>query len=107
MTILSGISYFAALTIFSVYHKNKLITDLPKLNTRFYALIAVSAILTGFLANTLYYKLIKSHPAFLVTALTYTAPLFTVLFAALLLKEKVTRYQVIGVVLVVSGSSVM
>lgn len=103
MTILSGLAYFIALIIFTAINRSKLMNDLQKLNATYLVLIAVSAIFTAFIANMLYYYIIKANPAFLVTALTYTAPLFTLCFAAYLLKERITKYHVIGILMIVGG----
>jgi drug/metabolite transporter (DMT)-like permease len=51
----------------------------------------------------LYLHLLKKYDSHIVVALTFTSPIFVLLGAALVLKERVSIYSVAGVCLVVAG----
>lgn len=104
MMIISGISYASMLIAYIFVHKSTFISDIPRLTVSTVAVIFVSVLLTSFTANLLYYYAIKHHEAFLVTGLAYTAPLFTMVFAWLLLKEKISMRAAMGVLLIVVGA---
>ena len=72
----------------------------PKLSAYIVALI-----LSGFLIPYwIYYALMKEHPSYLVIALTYTVPAFTLLWAAFILREKINIWGALGVIMIVVGS---
>lgn len=65
--------------------------------------IAASALVCGFMANLIYLKVLQKNDSYLIAALVSVSPIFTMLFAWLLLKERITGYGVLGVLLVVAG----
>lgn len=105
MMIVSGMFYMVALAVYGCIHYRTTLQDLPKLSMTTTLLIAVAVLLTAFLSNLLYYHAIKVYPAFLVTGISYSAPLFTVLFAFLILKEQksLSALTLLGASLVVAG----
>lgn len=104
MMILSGLFYSGALAVYSALNYKSVIADWSKLNYGVVGLIAFAVIVTAFLSNLIYYYAIKKYPAFLVTGLSYAAPLFTVLIAWLFMIEHVSLLGLVGVVLIVSGT---
>ena len=57
----------------------------------------------SFIPNILYFYLLKEHDSYVVSALVNSAPVFTVLISYFLLKEKLTKYGIIGIILIVGG----
>jgi drug/metabolite transporter (DMT)-like permease len=65
----------------------------------------VALILSGFLIPYwIYYALMKDHPSYSVIALTYTVPVFTLLWAFYILREKINIWGALGVILIVVGA---
>jgi uncharacterized membrane protein len=65
--------------------------------------LVISPVLSAFVANLLFLYVLTDHSSYMTTALVYSSPVFTVLFAWLVLKEDVTVKLCIGVLLVVMG----
>ena len=62
-------------------------------------------ILAGFLIPYyIYYTLMKNHPSYLVVALTYTVPVFTIIWAYFVLRENMNIWAGLGVVMIVAGA---
>lgn len=66
--------------------------------------IGIAAILSGFVANLIYLFVLKKHQSYLVSALIYAAPAFTLLLAYFLLKEDISVIGFIGVIMVIIGT---
>jgi drug/metabolite transporter (DMT)-like permease len=67
----------------------------------------VNAIVCSFLATLLYYQLMRNHKSHLVTALTYSSPIFTLLLAELVSGERPDQYSRWGVILITLGIVVL
>ena len=102
--IVGGAFYVACLLVFAIRYRGTLRKDWAKLDPVTVCLIGASAVLTGFVANLLYFFVLKKHDSYVVSALIYAAPAFTLLLAWLVLHEKVRKIGAIGVVLVVLGT---
>jgi len=97
-----SIFYFICICIFVVYNWNHLKTEVPKIDKICLFWIAVASI-AGFLAYLIYYYILKKHDSYVVSALINAAPVFTLLLAVLLLKEKINVYGSLGVLFIVIG----
>lgn len=78
--------------------------DSAKLTKTNVLLIGTASILTGLVANLLYFFILKKHESYVVSALIYAAPAFTLLLAYFILREKVTGIGCLGVAFVVVGT---
>jgi drug/metabolite transporter (DMT)-like permease len=63
----------------------------------------ISGIFVGFVANYLYYQVIRNNTSYIVAALVFSAPFFTVILSYLFLKEELTLLSGLGVFLIVAG----
>jgi len=88
--------------------KNDFIDFVPP-NVPYYRYIQIIAFvwLNSVLPNVLLYSLIQSNDVNRVTALASTYPLFTLILAWIILKERINIYSVVGILLIVSGSFVI
>lgn len=91
-------------TSYSLYNHKLILSDLSKMNTQDALIIAGSAMTTVFLANVLYYNVLNKHDSYVITALIYSSPFFTLFLAYFYLKEKVNYYGGIGVVFIIIGT---
>jgi drug/metabolite transporter (DMT)-like permease len=60
-------------------------------------------IFTVFLANILYYNVLKNHESSIISALIYSSPVFTLIIAYLFLKERLDIYGLSGVCAIILG----
>lgn len=77
--------------------------DFRKMRARDWAMLAVGAAAGGFVANVLFAHLLAAHDAYWVTALAYSAPVFTAALAWTWLGERVTPRAALGVALIAAG----
>jgi drug/metabolite transporter (DMT)-like permease len=99
-----GVAYAACIAVWGAWNWGEIRRDVPRLKDwRVVGLIMASSVLVAFLGNLLYYRVMKDHMAYIVTALTYSSPIFTLFLAWWLLKEKITWVGVVGVLLIVVG----
>lgn len=101
--VLGGIMYFACIVAYAVYHRDALVHDVVNLTPSIVMWVAVASILTGFVANILYMYALKDEQSYVISALIYSSPAFTLLIAYLFLHEKLTIQGVVGVLLIVAG----
>jgi drug/metabolite transporter (DMT)-like permease len=100
---ISGLFYICFLGMLIYYQRKTILDDIKSnitLKTAFYMMC--SAFMGIFLANLLFHQLIASNEVY-ITALAYTAPLFSVLIAYLLLGESICFRQIIGILLIAIG----
>lgn len=101
--VLYGLVYSIIIVMVAIYNMSNIRADVQKLNRRHIIGIVMTSLAGLFIANYLYLYLLKHHQSFAVAALISTAPLFTLLFAYVILKEEVSLLSAIGVSLIVIG----
>jgi len=99
----STILYTLLLCITAYYHKSIIIKDLKKIDLRISAILFFVAFFTLFVTNMLYYYILNHHESSFVSAIISTAPIFTVIFAYLFLKERLSMYGIMGIVSLILG----
>jgi uncharacterized membrane protein len=74
-------------------------------NKQVFILLILSSLLSVFIANLLYFTILKNPytKSYIVAALVFTSPMFTLLLSYFVLKEGVTYMAVLGVVLIITG----
>lgn len=104
MLFLVGL-FFGIISIFlGIAYQKKISADLfrePVLDKL--PLVVLMVFLGYFLANWTLFRLLDKHSCYLVVSMTYTTPLFVLLFSYFLLNEKITWLSALGVALIVSG----
>lgn len=101
--VLSAFFYTASVALFAAYYWDFIKKETKKLNMNTIILIAFTSIITAFLANLIYFNILKEHDSYIVSALIYSSPIFTLVLAYYLLKEKIRLYGCIGVLFIVVG----
>jgi drug/metabolite transporter (DMT)-like permease len=56
-----------------------------------------------FLANMMYYYILKNHESSIISALVYSSPVFTLIIAYIFLKERLDIYGISGIFLMILG----
>jgi len=103
IVIISAITNLACVLFFATYFRNDLAHESKSLSKKVVFQIALFAITTIFVANLVYLFVLKSNKSYLVSALIYCAPIFTLLLAYMLRSETITLVPLIGVLLVLAG----
>jgi drug/metabolite transporter (DMT)-like permease len=101
--ILSGVIYAVVMIFFIATQIDVLKKDIPKIDMRDLGLIAFASIIDAFLANLLYYNVLRDHESYIVSALIFSSPVFTLLLAYLFLNEKITLMGALGVFFIILG----
>ena len=98
-----SLGYFLCLFLLLPFHYKRIKGDVFNLTTNDIKLILISATITSFLANFLFYYVLKSNNCSIVAALGSTSPLFTLLIAYCLMTERVNAYGILGIIFIVIG----
>jgi drug/metabolite transporter (DMT)-like permease len=103
MMVLGSFIYFVCSFVYFLKQRNIVVNDIKQMNIMTITLLVFSAIIAGFFANYLYFSVIQKHDSYLVSALVFSSPFFTLVFSYLLLQEHVSTLAVIGVISIVFG----
>ena len=107
LLVLGGIVYAASVFMYwlvQVKVQEQVRQDMNRhIGWKMLGYIVFSGLVGGFLANLLYFGLLKKYPAHMVTAVTYCSPAITAILAYMILKEKMNSKTVLGICLVVTG----
>ncbi len=104
MLAINAFFFFFFGSIFAYYHRNDIIPEIKQLNWKIFVILGITVLLATFLSSILNYKLLQKNDAYIVSGLTLAAPIFTLLFAKLFLKEDVSCKGVLGVLVMLAGS---
>ena len=105
--IVGGMFYAGALLLFSVYNWKSVKKDMYALSTKSVAMIGITSIACAFIANLLYLYILKDHKSYVISALIYSSPLFTLLLAHAITGENINVTSICGVLLIVAGVFVL
>lgn len=103
MIISGAFFYFLCASIYFCVNRKVVIKDIKSLPSSTIAIMALSAIFSGFLANYLYFKAIQHNSSYIVSALIFSSPMFTFILAYFLLKEDINFKSGLGVVCIILG----
>ena len=103
--VIGGLFYAVCLVVFALWHRQAIFHSkaLKTLTWKSVSMIAFAAIATAFIANLIYFYVLKKHDSYVVSALIYSAPVFTALLAMWLLGERISVMGGVGVLLIVLG----
>ena len=77
--------------------------NMKKISKKSLMIICVTALFTAFLANIAYYYVLQNNSSYVVSALIYSAPLFSLVLSYLFLREGISLLGVVGVILMTLG----
>jgi drug/metabolite transporter, DME family len=80
--------------------------DLTNMSRRL-SVILLAGVFASFIGNIMYYKTLHTNSAPVVSSVISTVPLFVTLFAFALLGTKLTPKQILGIVIVMIGVSIL
>jgi len=102
MLLTATVNFICVLFYFFIHYK-KVNSDYASSTNHDILLLGFTTCFTIFLANIIYYTILKNHESYIVSALVYSSPMFTLLLAYFLLKENVNYYGFFGVCSIVFG----
>jgi magnesium-transporting ATPase (P-type) len=101
--ILNGFFYTLCLIIYTIYNWKDFNQEYNKIdNNNIYTLAFISIVLS-FIPNIFYFFLLKKHDTSIVCSLVNSAPIFTVLISFFILGDKINKYEIAGVILIILG----
>lgn len=103
LIVLNNAVYFLAVFIFFIVNYTEISKDVKKVNGQDLVVLFSLALIAGFLANFLYYYILKSHESSLVSALVFSSPVFTLLVAYFFMKEELNGFGILGILLIGLG----
>lgn len=95
--------YFLCTAVYFSFNIKKIVGEISLVSWKVLVIMIVSGIFVGFVANYLYYKVIRNNASYVIAALVFSAPFFTVLLSYLFLKEEITLLSSAGVFCIVVG----
>lgn len=102
MLLVGGFTATVILILMCFKESHKIKEDLSKID--FLTFVEISIAMTlGYIGTILFLSLLNNHKSYLITAITFTSPVFTAILACLWLQEKINTINVIGILLVVFG----
>lgn len=101
--VVSSLIYFVLTLLYIGWHKEHLSSEMRGLAVPVVLAILIATIF-GFLANIIYFSVIRHGEISLVTALTSTVPIFVAGLAVLILKESLGLKQIAGISAIVGGT---
>jgi len=101
--IINNLFFTLGVVVYSIYHWGQIKSDVKSISLRDTLAIGAIAIILSFIPNVIYYHLMNEHDSYIVSALVNSAPVFTVGLSYILLKENITKYGMLGVVLIIIG----
>ena len=101
--LLSTLIYFILIIALSISKPREVSSDLNKMSVKDFMIIIFTSIITVFIANIIYYYVLKDHESSIISALIYSSPVFTLIIAYLFLKERLNKYSILGIIAIVFG----
>ena len=103
VVVLNNIVYFLAVIVFFFINYTEIAKDIKKINGQDLLILFSVALFAGFLANLLYYYILKSHESSLVSALVFSSPIFTLAVAYFFMKEQLNSFGILGILFITLG----
>lgn len=103
MFVVGGFAFTACLVIFYIFNMNEVNTDFKKMTFNEIFWTSITMIFVAFVANLLYFYILKKNDSHIVSALIYSSPFFTLVFAYFFLHERITLLGLMGVVFIILG----
>lgn len=99
----SSLVYFILIGVLSLSKRREITADLKKINACDIAILVSLPFFTVFIAQIIYYYILKDHESSIISALIYSSPVFTLVFAYLFLKERLDMYGLSGIFAIITG----
>jgi len=97
-----AVMYFTLMLLYIGHHKELISSELRNMIPSA-ILLLFAAVVLNFIANVMYFRMIKNNGLSLITGLTAITPVFVALLSFMILREHLTPKHIAGIVAVVTG----
>lgn len=104
---IGSVFYFACMLLFFLYNRAEIKQGAHSVTKADVAWIGLASILTAFVANLIYFYILRDHESYIISALIYASPVFTLAVAYFVLKERVSWIGGLGVAFVMLGIALL
>lgn len=101
--VIGSFTYFIGMLGFALYHSKFIITDIQSINAKDIMIIVVGSFIGTFVATVLFMELLEKYDSSLVTALTYTTPMFVFIMGYFILDEDIDMLKLYGIFITIIG----
>ena len=105
--LMTGLLHAVSLPVLAFLYRKQIMVHMPTIPAKDWGTIVLGVVLPSVLASIIYMSTLKNNHSYLVVAMTSVYPLFTMLFAYVMLREKVTPTAALGVVCIVLGVTLL
>ena len=99
----SALIYSFLIIIYATSNTQIIIKDIKRITYTDAFILIFSASIATFAANVLYYNILKNHESSTISALIYSSPIFTLVFAYFFLNERINMIGIIGFLFIIAG----
>ncbi len=106
LVILTGLIYGITSIISSLFYKEYLQKDIfdKIIPEKFWLYLIIIVVISSYVTHYIYLHLIQKNETHLVIAITFTSPIFVLLYAILVLGKKISLSSSLGVLLITLGT---
>lgn len=101
--LISTIVNLSLIISVSITRNKEVLVDINKLTFRDLFILIIVSSFTIFLANIMYYYILKDNETSIISALVYSCPAFTLILAYIFLKERLDIYGISGILAIIIG----
>jgi hypothetical protein len=101
--LFSGVTNVLCVAILCWIESQQVTRDLRQVTPFHMVVMILLPVFTMFLANVLYFRVLKDHETSIVSAVIYSAPVFTLIIAYLFLNERLRWQGLVGIAAIVGG----
>ena len=101
--VINSLFFTLAVICYTIYYWNDIKSNLQTTSVWDICFLGLISVVLSFIPNIIYFNLLNQYDSYVVNALVSTSPIFTVGMAYLILKERVTKYDILGVILIITG----
>ena len=102
LIVASALVYCLLALGYFLLHKERVLTDIASQNSKVFLWLIVANVFV-FVGQLIYVHCLHREKSYIVSAITYTSPLFTLLLSYYLLKEGVSMSAIAGIIFIVAG----
>lgn len=101
--VIGGIFSIVFAIVCLIFKRKELMNDFEKLDTEAVLLIGAGSIICGIVATYTFLHILNKYDSYLVNALAYTSPVFTVIFTLWILGQPVSWLSILGMLVIMAG----